>query len=349
MAVTLAQLADAIDAELRGDSDSATKQITGVEAIETAGPTHVTFLTEEKYAPALGKCAAGAVIIVKPIDNLNTPQLVVENVDAALIETLGLFTPTLKPPAPGTDPTARIGQNVSIAQGVSIGPYAVVDDGVRIGADTVIAAGCRIGEAASIGRNCRLDANVVIYHACVLGNDVIVQANTVIGARGFGYRLLDGRHRFIPHNGGVLIEDSVEIGANCCVDRAKFGNTIIGEGTKIDNLVQIAHNVVIGKHCLIAAHVGIAGTCKLGDGVVLAGQVGLANNIEVGAGTMVAAQAGVMRSVPAGRKLAWSPAMEVHDAGRVIAQVLRLPKTAEQVRQLVKKVAELEAAKDNKG
>ncbi|MHC4595971.1 MAG: hypothetical protein ACYS19_13655 [Planctomycetota bacterium] len=145
-----------------------------------------------------------------------------------------------------------------------------------------------------------------------------------------------------------MIEDFVEIGANCCVDRAKFGNTIIGAGTKIDNLVQIAHNVVIGKCCLIAALVGISGSCRLGDGVVLGGQVGLADNIEIGDGTMVGAQAGVMNNVPAGQKLAWTPAIEMKKALRVVGSVLRLPKMAEQLKQLSKRVEELEAAEDDK-
>ena len=168
------------------------------------------------------------------------------------------------------------------------------------------------------------------------------------GQLGFGYSFIKGAHTLIPHNGGVVIEDFVEIGANCCVDRAKFGNTIIGAGTKIDNLVQIAHNVVIGKCCLIAAQVGVAGSCRLGDGVVLAGQVGLADNIEIGAGTMVGAQAGVMSSVGPGQKLAWSPAMDVREAARTVAHVLRLPKLSQQVKQLTARVETLEAAKDHK-
>ena len=146
----------------------------------------------------------------------------------------------------------------------------------------------------------------------------------------------------------MIIEDFVEIGANCCVDRAKFGNTIIGAGTKIDNLVQIAHNVVIGKCCLIVALAGIAGSCKLGDGVVLGGQVGLADNIEIGDGTMVSAQAGVISSVPAGQKLAWTPAIKREDAMRTIGLVLRLPKMARQLKQLSKRIEKLEAAEDDK-
>jgi UDP-3-O-[3-hydroxymyristoyl] glucosamine N-acyltransferase len=231
---------------------------------------------------------------------------------------------------------------------VSVGANAVIDDGVEIGQNSIISSGCKIGENSKLGEHSRLDSNVVVYHNCRIGNNVIVQANSTIGSTGFGYSFIDGAHRLIPHNGGVIIEDFVEIGANCCVDRAKFGNTIIGAGTKIDNLVQIAHNVVIGKCCLIVAQAGIAGSCKLGDGVVLGGQVGLADNIEIGNGTMIGAQSGVSSSVPAGQKLLWTPAIKKEDAMRTIGLVLRLPKMAQQLKQLSKRIDKLEAAEDNK-
>jgi UDP-3-O-[3-hydroxymyristoyl] glucosamine N-acyltransferase len=193
-----------------------------------------------------------------------------------------------------------------------------------------------------------LDSNVVIYHNCCIGNNVIIQANTTIGSTGFGYTFISGAHQLIPHNGGVVIEDFVEIGANCCIDRAKFRNTIIGAGTKIDNLVQIAHNVVVGRCCLIVAQVGIAGSCRLGDGVVLGGQVGLADNIEIGDGTQVAARSGVVGSIPAGQRVGGVPATDIREALRIAGLTRRLPKFAEQLKQLAKRMEELEAAKDNK-
>jgi UDP-3-O-[3-hydroxymyristoyl] glucosamine N-acyltransferase len=176
---------------------------------------------------------------------------------------------------------------------------------------------------------------------------VIVLANTTIGSTGFGYSYFDGRHNLIPHNGGVIIEDFVEIGANCCVDRAKFGNTVIGAGTKIDNLVQIAHNVVIGKCCLIVAQVGIAGSCKLGNGVVLGGQVGMADHISISDGTMVAAQSGVVTDLPAGQKMGGTPAREIRETLRIVMAEQRLPDLLKQVKELTHKVAQLEAAKNN--
>jgi UDP-3-O-[3-hydroxymyristoyl] glucosamine N-acyltransferase len=279
---------------------------------------------------------------------LAKPQLIVKNVDAALIETLNVFAPKLKAASEGIDPTAKVGQNVKIAKGVSAGAGVVIDDGAAIGENSVIAGGCKIGENSKLGKNCRLDSNVVVYHNCTIGNNVIIQANSTIGSTGFGYSFIDGSHKLIPHNGGVVIEDFVEIGANCCVDRAKFGNTIIGAGTKIDNLVQIAHNVVIGKCCLIAGQVGISGSCKIGDGVVLAGQVGLVDNIEMGDGAMVGAQSGVTRNVTAGEKIFGSPASEKTEALRIIGLTRRLPEMVESLKQLHKRIERLEAAKDDK-
>jgi UDP-3-O-[3-hydroxymyristoyl] glucosamine N-acyltransferase len=183
---------------------------------------------------------------------------------------------------------------------------------------------------------------------CRLGNNVVIQANSTIGSTGFGYSFIGGAHRLIPHNGGVVIEDFVEIGANCCVDRAKFGNTIIGAGTKIDNLVQIAHNVVIGKCCLIAGQVGISGSCKIGDGVVLAGQVGLVDNIEIGDGVMVGARSAIINNVAAGKKMFGYPATEKTEALRVVGLTRHLPKMAELLKQLRKRIERLEAAKDDK-
>lgn len=349
MKLTVAQLAHRIGAEAVGRSDAISRQISGVGPIETASDSDVTFITDDRYLAALQRSRAAAVIASRPLENLTMPQLIVEDVNGALIKALKVFAPKLKAPVKGIDPAARIGQDVRFADGVGIGPGAVIEDGVEIGLNSIVGSGCKIGQNSKIGENCRLDSNVVVYHNCCLGNNVIVQANSTIGSTGFGYSFIDGAHQLIPHNGGVVIEDFVEIGANCCIDRAKFGNTIIGAGTKIDNLVQIAHNVVIGKCCLIAGQVGIAGSCRLGDGVVLGGQVGLADNIEIGDGTKVAARSGVAQSVPAGQRLAGVPAMNVRETLRIAGLTRRLPKFVEQLKQLSKRVESLEAAKDHKG
>jgi len=358
MSLTVAELAGRIGAELVGDGSA---QVSAVGPIEAAGDTDVTFITdsqdyggrssgakEARRISELEKSRAGAVIVGKHIEGLAKPQLVVENVDSALIDALEIFAPKLKTPVKGIDASAQIGRDVKIGQDAAIGPCVVIDERAQIGDNSVIASGCKIGENSRIGKDCRLDSNVVLYHNCTIGNNVSIQANSTIGATGFGYSFIDGSHRLIPHNGGVVIEDFVEIGANCCIDRAKFGNTVIGAGTKIDNLVEIAHNVVIGKCCLIAGQVGIAGSSKIGDGVVFGGQVGVSDNIEIGKGTMVAAQAGVTHNIASGQQIAGSPAIDARETFRIIGSMKRLPKLAERLRQLSKRIEKLESAKDDK-
>jgi UDP-3-O-[3-hydroxymyristoyl] glucosamine N-acyltransferase len=357
MKLTVLQLAERLGAELVGDGSG---QIIAVGSIERAGKNEVAFIrgTKEnrahfgtaadvKYLSAVKQSVAGAVITGKRIEDLDKPQLIVKNVNAALIEALNIFAPQLKPLAEGIDPSAKVAESAKIANNAAIGAFAVIEDGAEIGANSVIAGGCKIGENSTVGKDCRLDSNVVVYHNCHLGNNVVIQANTTIGSTGFGYSFIDGSHKLIPHNGGVVIEDFVEIGANCCIDRAKFGETKIGAGTKIDNLVQIAHNVVIGKNCLIAGQAGISGSCRLGDGVVLAGQVGLADNIEIGDNVKVGAQSGVMNNIGAGDKVLGSPANNIKEALQIMGLMKRLPKLNKQLKQLSKRVDKLEAAKDN--
>jgi UDP-3-O-[3-hydroxymyristoyl] glucosamine N-acyltransferase len=348
MRLTIAQLAKRLEAELAGKVDNISRRISAVGPVGTACEGEITFVSDDKHKAALEGSHASAVIVSKQLKGLDKPQLVVKNVNAALIKALNIFAPKLKAVTAGIDPTAKLGQDVKIAEGVSVGASVVIDDGVEIGENSIIGSGCKIGENTKIGKNCRLDSNVVIYHNCRLGNNVVIQSNSTVGSTGFGYSFIDGAHRLIPHNGGVVIEDFVEIGANCCVDRAKFGNTIIGAGTKTDNLVQIAHNVIIGKCCLIAAQTGISGSCKLGDGVVLGGQVGLADNITLGNGVMIAAQSGVSQNIEAGQTFFGSPALEKKEAFRIIGLRRRLPKMAEQLKQLHKRVEKLEAAEDDK-
>jgi len=352
MSLTIAQLARRLgaDPDKIGSSSPGilSKEITGVSPVKTAGENEVTFVSGDKYKAALAGSSAAAVIVPECIEGLDKPQLVVKNINAALIEVLNIFAPKLKAVTPGIDPTARLGQNTRIAEDVSVGAYVVIDDSVEIGPNSVIGSGCKVGENSKIGKNCRLDSNVVIYHNCSLGNNVVIQANSTVGSTGFGYSFIEGAHRLIPHNGGVIIEDFVEIGANCCIDRAKFDNTIIGAGTKLDNLVHIAHNVVIGKCCLITAQCAIAGSSKLGNGVVMGGQVGVRDNIEIGDGVMIAGQSGVIQDVPAGQTLFGSPALEKKEEFRIISARKRLPDMVKQIKQLIKRVERLEAAEDDK-
>ncbi len=346
MELTIEQLAKELDATLVA-SGGKTSLITAVGPIEKAELHEVTFVNHDKYIAAVRASRAGAVIVKQVIPELSIPQLVVKHVDAAIIKALELFAPEVQTVSPGVDPSARIGKQVQLAGDVCIGPYVVIEDGVTVGAHTAIHAGCSIGYGCRIGTHCRLDSHVVVYHHCTIGDHVIIQANSTIGAVGFGYATIDGVHRCFPHNGGVIIEDFVEIGANCCIDRAKFKNTIVGAGTKMDNFVQIGHNVVIGKGCLISAQVGISGSCQLGDGVVLGGQVGIADNIILGDGTMVGAQSGVMSNTEPGQRLLWSPAMDFKQAFRVIAEIQRLPQITRQLKKVTKRLEQLEATNND--
>ncbi len=341
MELTISELAQRLSATLFGDGSG---QVTSVGPVKTADANTLTFVTDEKHKALSANSKAAAVITGEYIEELPMPQLIVKDVNVALIEALKLFAPELKPPAEGIDPSAKVGNGVKIAKGVSIGFCVMIDDVAEIGTGSIIAAGCKIGQNSKIGANCRLDSNVVVYHNCTIGNNVVIQANTTIGSTGFGYTFINGAHRLIPHNGSVVIEDFVDIGANCCIDRAKFGNTIIGAGTKIDNLVQIAHNVVIGKCCLIVSQAGIAGSSKLGDGVVLAGQSGVTDNVEIGNGVIVGGGSGVTHNVAAGQQLFGTPAMEKTEAFRIIGLTRRLPRLAEQIIQMDKKLEKLEAS-----
>jgi len=345
MELTLAQLAEQIDAELIGEG---TYKISSVNAVASAGKNDVTFVKDEKFIPELKKSRAAAVILKKPIEKLDKSQLIVKNTDQALIKALSIFAPELKKPVAGIDPTAIVAENVKIGQDVSIGPRVVIEENAEIQDCSVLKAGCILGENSKIGKNCRIDSNVVIYHNCIIGSNCIIQANTTIGSTGYGYAQIDAQHHLIPHNGGVIIEDFVEIGANCCIDRAKFGNTIIGAGTKIDNLVQIAHNVIIGKCCLIIAQVALAGSAKIGDGVIMAGHSGVADNVEVGDRVVIGAKSAVMKSVEAGQFMLGVPARPKALTLKSRAIYNRLPQLAEQIKKLNEKVKKLETTKDNK-
>jgi len=341
--ITVSGLAAVIGAELIGSGQA---QVARVSPFDTAGSDSITFAADEKLLETISLCKAAAVIVNKKIDS-PIPLLVVDNVERALIEALKQFMPTLAKPAAGIHKTAVVETGAIVDTTASIGALAYIRTGAKIGERTVIGAGCKIGEGSVIGKDCRLEDNVVVYHKCIIGNNCIIGANTTIGATGFGYYFIDGQHRLIPHTGSVLIEDCVEIGANSCVDRAKFGNTIIGAGTKIDNLVQIAHNVIIGKCCLIAGQAGISGSTKLGNGVVLAGQAGIKDHAIIGDRAQIGAQAGVMNDIGPNEKVVGSPAIDVKEFFRQVLLKHKLPEMSKQLKQLIKKVEELEAAKNN--
>jgi len=341
--LTIKKLCDLVAGQLCGSDEIS---LSGINSIDAACDQDLTFLSDEKYFSSLQTSNAGAVLVSTEYENVGMAQVVVGNVDEALITVLEYFQPKYTPES-GIHSSAVVSDSATIAVSASIGANAVIGDDVIIGENTIISSGCHILSKSKVGANCKLDSNVVIYDNCTIGNYCVILANTTIGSMGFGYRAVNNMPKLIPHLGGVILEDFVEIGANCTIDRAKFGNTVIGMATKIDNLVQIAHNCVIGKCCMIAAFVGIAGSSVLGDGVIIGGQAGVGDHATIGDGAMLAGGAGVIGYVAPGAKVFGYPARDMKQAQRVLAHTNRLPQLAKTVKELKKKVEKLEAAKDN--
>lgn len=267
-------------------------------------------------------------------DDIKIPQLIVKDINRSLIRLLGYFAPRYPLTEAGIDPRAKVHTMAKLGNRVRIGAYTVIEEGVVIGDDTDIGEGCKIERNCKIGENSRLDSHVIIYQDCILGSHVILQANTVIGSVGFGYIYLDRQHQLVPHIGDVIIEDYVEIGANCCVDRAKFDSTYIGAGTKLDNLVQVGHNVTIGRCCLIVALTGIGGSCHIGNGVVVAGQVGICDHANIGDGSQIGAKSLVTGDLKNGAKVFGIPAYEKTKSLRTTGLTKRLPELFSRLRKM---------------
>ncbi|MBN1344391.1 MAG: UDP-3-O-(3-hydroxymyristoyl)glucosamine N-acyltransferase [Phycisphaerae bacterium] len=341
---TLAELAEIVGGEVRGDGGLA---VTGVAAIDQAGPDDVTWVADPRYAEALAKSRAGAVVAANGFEPTPMPAILCEDPETAIALILECLAPPVWCPEPGIHPTAVVAGTAQLGQDVSIGPYAVVGERSVIGDRTSLHAHVVIGPDVTIGSDCAFWPHVVVRERSEIGSRVIVHPQVSIGCDGYGYRFAEGRHHRIPQTGNVRIEDDVEIGAGSCIDRAKVGTTVIGQGTKIDNLVQIAHNVEIGPHCLLVAQVGIAGTAKLGPYVVLGGKVGVRDHVSVGPGTKVAACSCIAQDVPAGVSLAGIPARDGQLWLRQQVLLDRFPQLHAHIRRLEKRVASLETAADH--
>ncbi len=340
MRKTLQEIAEFIGGEVVGDGDIA---ITGVAGIEDAGEGELTFLANPKYVSFLGKTQASAIITSMDIEVAPRPIIRTENPSLAFVKAVSFVLPLdIKHPK-GIHQSAVIGKNVSLGKDVAIGPYAVIEDDASIGDKAVIYSHCYVGRGASIGADTLVYPNVSIRERVAIGSRVIIHSGTVIGSDGFGFIPVEGKHHKIPQIGTVVIEDDVEIGSNVSIDRARFDKTVIGEGTKIDNLVHIAHNVTTGKNCLIVAQVGISGSTSLGNNVILAGQAGLVGHIKVGDNAVVMAQSGVNKSIPPDTVMWGYPAKPAQVSRRVNAAVQNLPRLFASVTELKKKVEALEA------
>ncbi len=339
--ITTSQLAGMIGAEVQGDGDVV---LQSVAALDKAGPGDLTFAIGPKHVKQLEKISPAAAIV--PDDaklDVDFPLIRVPDVPMTLGMLLGMLSEPEDLPAPGVHPTAYVAESTSLGKGVCVGPQAVIGEKAMIGDNTAIAAGAKIGRGVKIGVDGVIAEGVVIRYGCKLGNRVRIGSNTVIGYDGYGYHFADGVHHKVPHAGNVVIEDDVEIGACTCVDRAKWGSTLIGQGAKVDNLVQIAHNVEIGPGCLVVAQVGIAGSAKLGSFVVVGGQAGIRDNIELGDGVQVSAAAHLMKSAEPGETLVGTPARDARRFFREVSSVEKLPDLIRQVREMKKQIEDLQS------
>jgi UDP-3-O-[3-hydroxymyristoyl] glucosamine N-acyltransferase len=332
---TLEQVANTSGGELVGDPSL---RITGAASLAEATPGEVSFFANPKYIGLLRKTRASAVFVPADFAESITPaQIRVSNPTKAFEQVVLKFAPKPIQFVPGIHPTAVVDPSAQLGERVSIQPHAVIEAGTKIGDDTIIGAGSYVGHETTIGSSCLIYPSVTIRERSRIGSRVIIHSGAVIGADGFGFEMVDGRQQKIQQLGVVQIDDDVEIGANTTIDRARFGRTWIQQGVKIDNLVQIAHNVVVGKDSVIVAQSGISGSTRVGQRVMMGGQVGIVGHLEIGDGTAIGAQSGISKSTQGG---AWfgSPAVPLAEAKQQIAWVHRLGKLFARVKEIEKKL-----------
>ena len=344
MSMTVAEIARSLGAEIVGDGS---RIITGVASLAHAGPDQVAFADSPDRAEAALASTAGCLIVPAGVTSDAKTLILAKNPKLAFAHAIRLFQP-VKPTVPGVHPSAVIGVGVNIADGVRVGPFAVIETGVRIGAGTDVGPGVYVGERCVLGESCVVHPHVTLYADVTLGDRVIVHAGAVLGSDGFGYVMEDGVYQKFPQIGRLEVGDDVEIGANTTVDRGALDATVIQRGAKLDNLVQVAHNVSVGEHAALSAQVGVAGSSRVGPHAILAGQVGIADHVTIGEGAIVGAQGGV----PTGKKIrpkqiVWgTPARPLSDFKAQYAMASRLPKWKADLDALKARVAELETQID---
>jgi UDP-3-O-[3-hydroxymyristoyl] glucosamine N-acyltransferase len=321
--LTAQAVADLVGGRLLGDG---TVVLRTIRALDSAGPEAISLAVSPKYAEQLRECRAGLVLVPAELADLAggpRTRVVVPDPYAAMVRVMGaLFPPAAA--GPGVDATARLGAGVVLGDGVSIGPYVVVGRDVRLGDRCVVAEGVSLGDEVTVGEDTVIGPRAVIYRETRVGSRVVIKAGAVLGGPGFGYLSDGSAHHRIPHVGGCLIEDEVEIGSNSCVDRGSVSDTVIGRGSKLDNLVHVGHNVRLGQRCLVMAGVGIAGSTRIGNDVILAGHVGVTDHLVIGDGARIAAKSAVFGDVPAGAAFSGHPARPHRQFLRAQAALYRL-------------------------
>jgi UDP-3-O-[3-hydroxymyristoyl] glucosamine N-acyltransferase len=338
MSASLRELARLVDGRLSGNGDII---ITGAATIRTASPGDITLADDSKLASKIASCPASAVVVSFDFQPAGIPYIAVRDVHAAFARIVSHFRPPCTRQSIGISPAAHISPSAKIGANVDVYPGATVGPDVEIGPDSAIHAGAQIMAGCRLGQRVILFPNVVLYHNTVVGDRSIIHAGAVIGAYGFGYQTVNGRHQLSAQLGNVEIGADVEIGACTTIDRGTYGSTVIGEGTKIDNQVMIAHNCRIGRHNLICSQAGIAGSCTTGDYVVMAGQVGLRDHVDIGEQARIGAKAGVMHDIPAGGTYVGIPATPEREQMHKQAALSKLPEMRRQLKALQRTVDEL--------
>ena len=344
--LTAAEIARAIQGRVEGD---AAVIITGLAPIEQARPGDLTFAAQPRYFSYIDTTPAAAVLVEANYSAAPANGVALIRVANPYFAFLHIAKNFFQPPVSftGVHPAAIIGENVRLGENVTIGPYAIIEPECEIGNDVRIGALSYIGRGAQLGNRVVLFPQVHVAHGVLIGNDVIIQSGSVVGSDGFGYVKHEGAYHKIPHIGTVVLEDGVEIGANCAIDRGTFGETRIRRGTKLDNLIQIAHNVEVGEATVIAAQTGVSGSTKIGNRVTIGGQVGFAGHIEIGDDTAFGAQSGVAKSMPAGITVWGSPAREIALVRREDAAKRRLPELLKRVRALERALTKIAPEADD--
>ncbi len=338
MELSLKKIAQKVGGEVLGDDSIIIK---GVNALDAAGPGEISFFADRRYKKDLKTTQASAVIVSEKNDLYSGPQIVASNAALAFAVVTGTFAPPV-PKYPGISEQATLHESSSIGQNVSIFPMAYVGKDAEIGDESVLFPGVFIGDRVRIGKGTVLYPNVSILQDCIIGDNVIIHAGAVIGADGFGYEKDGSRFAKVPQIGIVQIDNDVEIGANTCIDRAALGKTWVQRGVKIDNMVQVAHNVVIGEDSMVIAHTGFSGSVTVGREVIIAGQVGLADHVDIGDRAIIGSQSGIAKSVNPGEVLFGSPAMPHRLWLKTSGLIKKLPQFSERLRDLEKKIEKLE-------
>ena len=341
MAMTVAEIALAVGGALEGDGAAS---VHGLAGLQDAAPGTLSFLSSPRYAAAMATTQASAVIVNLDWKGPVRCALIrVKNADKAFAAAASLLGPKPVEIPAGIHPTAVLADDVRLAEGVRIGPHCVLEPGVSVGARTILMAGCYLGHGTSVGADCKLYPHVSTRESTRIGNRTVIHNGAVLGSDGFGYVMDSGAWTKIPQIGTVEIGDDVEIGANVTIDRARFGKTVIGNDVKLDNLVQVAHNVHIGDHTAIAAQVAIAGSSTVGRQVQIGGQAGIAGHLSVGDQCVIGGGAGVTKSVPPSTFVSGYPAAPHDEACKIHAHLMRLPALKERVRLMEQRIHDLEA------